>query len=169
MPALSNHIIIEAPADAVWEVVGHQFGHIGQWATAIPASTTDCSAPSTAGAPVAGRVCQTGIRLISEVTETIVAYDETGRTLTYEATAGTPAFVTKARNRWQVTALDGQRTDVAFEAQVEVRGLLGRAVRWWILAQAGHEGRHILDDLKHYVEHSAPCPRKQQQLSRARR
>jgi hypothetical protein len=34
-------------------------------------------------------------------------------------------------------------------------------------AQAGRTGRYLLDDLKHYVEHGAPSPRKQRQLDRA--
>jgi hypothetical protein len=36
---------------------------------------------------VPGRVCRTGVALVPEVTETIVAFDDTGRTLTYEADA----------------------------------------------------------------------------------
>ncbi len=164
MSRLSNHITVEAPADAVWEVVAHQFDRIGQWATAVPASTAHGGAPSTFGAPVAGRVCRTGVRLVPEVTEAIVAYDEAGRTLTYEAITGMPAFVTAARNRWRVTALDERRTRIAVEAQFEVRGVLGRLARWWILRQVGRTGRHLLDDLKHYVEHGAPSPRKQRQL-----
>jgi hypothetical protein len=30
--------------------------------------------------PVAGRVCQTGVRLVPRVTETLIAYDEVNRT-----------------------------------------------------------------------------------------
>lgn len=44
-----------------------------------------------------GRVCRTGVSLAPEVTETIIAYDKPGRTLTYQATAGMPDFVTVAR------------------------------------------------------------------------
>jgi hypothetical protein len=172
MSSLTSHIIITAPADAVWEIVAHRFDRIGDWATAIPSSTpspTWAGGSSAAGAPVGGRVCQTGLRLVPEVTETVVTYDETGRTLTYEATAGVPAFVTAARNQWRVTVLDGDRTEIGFTAQLEVRGLLGRLARWWLLARVGRDGRHVLADLKHYVEHGTPSPRKQRQLTRAGR
>ena len=95
-----------------------------------------------------------------------MAYDDTVRTLTYQATAGLPAFIALARNQWQVTALDGARTRVAFTAQVELRGLLGQLAWWILLAQIRHTGRHLLADLKHYVEHGAPSPRKQRHLAR---
>lgn len=167
MASLSNHVVIEAPADVVWEVVAHQFDRIGEWATAIPSSAGGGVGPPSVDAPVPGRVCHTGIRMVPEVAETIVAYDEDRRTLTYEATAGMPAFVTRARNRWQVTALDSRQSRVAFEGEIELRGLFGRLAVGLLLIQLGRTGRHLLDDLKYYVEHSTLSPRKQRQLSRA--
>jgi carbon monoxide dehydrogenase subunit G len=185
MPELSTHLIVHAPADAVWEVIGPRFAQIGDWATAIPASSAiPTPTPGSAGAapapglpavvsagvgaPVAGRVCTTGLRLIPEVTETLVAYDEANRTLTYEA-SGMPAFVTTARNTWTVTPLDQHRTRVSLHAQFHTRGLLGRLARWVILAQVERTSRHLADDLRHYVETGIPSPRKQRQLRRARR
>jgi len=117
MSMLTRQITVEAPADAVWDLVGRRFDRIGDWATAIPASTAIASAPpgtaptrspalTVVDAPVAGRVCQTGVRLLPQVTETIVAYDDAARTLTYQAN-GLPAFVATARNNWTVTPLDG--------------------------------------------------------------
>jgi hypothetical protein len=91
----------------------------------------------------------------------IIEYDEAGRTLTYEASAGMPAFVSLARNTWRVTAIEGDRTVASFAAQLEVRGALGRLPRWWLLAQVGRNGGYLLADLKHFVEQGAASPRKQ--------
>ena len=107
MPTLSRHLIVDAPADAVWEVIGHQFGRIGAWATAIPRSApipapTTSAAPTraaqsaTSDAPVAGRVCHTGLRLVPQITERLVAYDDANRTLTYQAEQR-PRFLKTAR------------------------------------------------------------------------
>lgn len=161
MSALSNEIVIEAPADTVWRVIAHEFDRIGDWATAIPASEA-LVAGCAVQAPVAGRVCHTGLRMAPNVTETIVAYDEAARTLTYEATDGIPAFVTLARNQWQVIALDDGRSRVCFHAQLQVRGMWGKLFRWWLLARVGRDGKHLLDDLKHFLEHGTPSPRKTQ-------
>jgi hypothetical protein len=165
MSLLTSHMIVTAPAGSAWEVVAHRFDQIGEWATVIPSSAATAE-PSGVDAPVAGRVCRTGLRQAPEVTETIVAYDDTARTLTYEATAGMPGFLTMARNTWRVTALDSVRSEVTFTAQVEVRGLLGRLAWWVLLLQVHRTGRHLLADLKYYVEHGTPSPRKQRQQAR---
>lgn len=141
MTRLTNTIVVDVPAQRVWEEIAHRFDRIGDWATAIPASTAHPIAGSAIGAPVAARICQTGIRMVPTATEKIVAYDEAARTLTYEAIAGIPAFVTLARNRWQVTPLGEDRAEVTFDARLEVRGLLGRLARWWLLARVGRTGR----------------------------
>jgi Polyketide cyclase / dehydrase and lipid transport len=137
MSTLSRHFIIAESADAVWDLVGRRFGRIGDWATAIPTSTAightfDQTASSAVSeivdAPVAGRVCQTGIRLMPQVTETIVAYDDATRTLIYQA-SGLPGFVTTARNTWTVTPLEQRRTRVSLQAQFDTRGLARRPRR----------------------------------------
>ncbi|MGP4096627.1 hypothetical protein [Nonomuraea sp. KM90] len=85
--------------------------------------------------------------------------------MTYEAT-GAPAFVTLARNRWHITPIDADSARATYEGRFETRGALGGLARWWILAQVNRTGRHLLDDLKHYVERGTPSPRKPRQLGR---
>jgi hypothetical protein len=174
MPDLYTEFVVAAPAEAVWEMIGRRFDRIGEWATAIPASTALPPAPTPAlsrsplvGAPVAGRVCTTGVRLMPEVTETLVAYDDANRTLTYEG-SGLPRFVTTARNTWTVTPLDERHCRVRLRARFDTRGLLGLLGRWAILAQVRRTSRHLAHDLGHYAETGTPSPRKQRQLARAR-
>jgi carbon monoxide dehydrogenase subunit G len=158
MPKISTELAIDAPADAVWRVLGPGFARIGDWATAIPAST-----------PVpAGRVCATGLRMVPEVTETLVGYDDATRSLTYEA-SGMPAFVTTARNTWTVIPLGEHRCRVTVNARFDTRGLLGSLAGRLLLLQVGRTSRHLADDLRHYVEHGIPSPRKRRQLSRKNR
>lgn len=178
MSMLTRQFTVEASADAVWDLVGRRFDRIGDWATAIPASTaiaatpsgrapTRTPAPTVMDAPVAGRVCQTGVRLLPQVTETIVAYDDAARSLTYEA-SGLPTFVATARNTWIITPLDERCTRITLYAQFDTRGLIGALARWVILIQVGHTSRHLAEDLRYYLEYGIPSPRKQKQLRRAR-
>ncbi len=166
MPDLSTEFVVSAPADVVWEVIGRRFDRIGEWATAIPASTAlpRSAGQQIRGAPVAGRACTTGVRLVPRVTETLVFYDDADRTLTYEA-GGMPAFVTTARSTWTVTPLDEQSCRVTVRARFVTRGLLGRLGRWAILAEAARTGRYLADDLRHYAETGSPSPRKQRQYA----
>jgi len=183
MRELSTEFVVAAPADAVWDVIGRRFDRIGEWATAIRASTAVLPPAGSAtaqavtrlpvgqiigGAPVAGRVCTTGVRLVPRVTETLVAYDEANRTLTYEG-SGMPAFVTTAGNTWTVTPLDERRCRVTMQARFVTRGLLGHLGRWAILAQIRRTSRYFADDLRHYVQTGGTSPRKQRQLRRAAR
>ena len=173
MPQLSTHLSIDAPADQVWDLIGPGFARIGEWATSIQASTAVPTMPvpaaaTTAGAvsaPVAGRACATGVRLVPQVTETLVAYDPASRTLCYEA-SGLPAFIVTARNTWSVSPTGERTCHVTLSAHVQTRGLLGLLGRWALLAQVRYTSRHLEADLRHYIKHGTPSPRKQRQLSR---
>jgi hypothetical protein len=111
---------------------------------------------------------QTGIRLVGEITETLTAYDDANRTLTYQA-AGMPAFVTLARNTWTVTPIDARTSRVSLRARFDTHGPLGLLGRWAILAQTRRTSRHLADDLRQYIETGRPSPRKQRQQRRAPR
>ena len=169
MPQLTTHLSIDPPADAVWQVIGPGFARIGDWATAIPASTAiTAPAPAAAHAPVQGRTCSTGTRLVPAITESLTSYDEQNRTLAYQA-SGLPAFITAARSTWMV-APDGEAAcRVTVTGDFRARGVLGLVGCWAILAQARLATRNLQADLRHYVRHGTPSPRKQRQLGRAQR
>lgn len=162
MTELSDSIDVDVAADLVWNILANRFDRIGQWATAIPASAPAATATALidVGAPIPARVCDTGIRPIPQVTETIIAFDPGARTLTYQATAGMPNFVTAARNTWTVTELDLQRCRVCYDAELSTQGLIGLIARPLMLARVARDGRHLLTDLKHYAETGRPSPRK---------
>jgi Polyketide cyclase / dehydrase and lipid transport len=168
MTTLHAEVIIDAPAAAVWEVVAHQFDRIGEWATAIVSSAPTPGPSPIARAPVAGRACRTGIALVPQVTERIVAYDEANHTLTYQA-VDTPSFLGTARNQWRVTTLDESRTRVSLDATVQVHGILGRLMYLVLGLQIARTRPQFLHDLKHFVEHGRPSPRKQRQFRAPRR
>jgi hypothetical protein len=115
---------------------------------------------------VAGRACTTGVRLLPQITETLVAYDPASRTLTYEA-SGLPAFIITARNTWSVIPAEAHACRVILSADFQTRGMLGLLGHWAILAQVRYTSRHLEADLRHYIRHGTPSPRKRRQLSRA--
>jgi hypothetical protein len=164
---IRKHAIVNASADEVWAVVAHEFDRIGAWATAVPASHEAAHAAAPAGCPVGGRACQTTMRRFPEAEERIVAYDEQARTLTYEAARGLPGFVATARNTWRVVAIDDRRSQVSIAATVTTRGLAGPLMGLAMRLAMGRVGVRVLDDLRHYVEHKTPSPRKQRQLDDA--
>lgn len=168
MAILRAEVSIDAPAAAVWEVVAHQFDRVGEWATAIPSSTPAHTVTQGTGVPVAGRICRTGMALVPEVTERIVAYDEARRTLTYQG-EGLPRVLGIPRNQWRVETVVDRRTRVSLEATLPVRGVVGRLMYLLLRRRLARAGAQLLDDLKHYVEQGHPSPDKQRQLRQSHR
>jgi hypothetical protein len=179
MPEITAQLRIDAPAGRVWEVIGPGFARIGEWASVIPASahvpvpaTTPAPAaglPTAAAAPpVTGRVCTTGSRLLPQVTELLIAYDPARRTLTYQA-SGMPSFVTLARNTWTVIPAGESASLVSLTAQFQTRGVMGLVARWVVAIQSRRNARLLQADLRHYLSHGIPSPRKQRQLGGLRR
>lgn len=107
-------------------------------------------------------------KMVPEVEEHIIAYDETNRSLTYQG-HGMPKFIKTARNRWHVEALGGRRSRVSLEATLESQGIFGRLMYVFLRLQLARVGPQFLSDLKYYVEHGDPSPRKQRQPRLAKR
>jgi Polyketide cyclase / dehydrase and lipid transport len=173
MPKLTTHLTIDAPAGQVWQVIGPGFARIGDWATSIPASAAipapapAAASAAVASAPVTGRTCSTGTRLVPRIAETLTGYDEQRRTLTYQA-GGLPACITTTRSTWTVIPAGETGCRVTVTGHFRSRGVLGLLGCWAILARARLAARHLQADLRHYVKHGTPSPRKQRQLSRSR-
>jgi hypothetical protein len=100
------------------------------------------------------------MRAFPAVTERIVAYDETNRTLTYQAT-GLPALLGAARNTWRVSSIGQRQARAGFDGVLETRGAAGLLIALPLRLRMRRETRTVLDDLKHYAEHGTPSESKQ--------
>lgn len=153
------HLDIDAGASQVWEVLGHRFMSVGEWAAPISHS---CAIGDSPPAPGVERECHTvgmGPVAPGTVRERLTAFDAKLRTLSYEAAGGMPSFIAGAVNRWSVDESGPHRSQVRMHATFTVRGpirLFTPLIRW----QMRREARLVLLDLKHYVEHGTPHPRK---------
>lgn len=153
------HQDIESAASRVWQVVGDRFMHVGEWAGPVSHS---CPVGSETPAIGIERECHTvGVGPVppGKLRERLTAFDSESMSLAYEASAGMPGFVASATNRWSVVAVGAGRSRLLMHATFRLRGamrLLKPLVRW----RMRREARLVLNDLKHYVEHGTPHPRK---------
>jgi hypothetical protein len=157
---ITGHTIIDAPASDVWHVIAHQFAAIGQWASSIPSSYAAPEAPAPIGAEVGARVCATGVRGFQDVHEQFVSYDEEARRFAYEATAGLPWILRHAKNQWQVFPVDEAHCQVEAQAVVDLRAFPGILLAPLLRIQMTRLGQQTFEELKYYVEHGRPHPRK---------
>lgn len=154
---LATEIVIDAPAAATWRVLGERFGHIGEWAAPILASTLE--GEPRPGAVRTCRIPRVGPVRAGEVQERLTAFDPSTMTLAYEAITGTPAFIRRAVNRWSVVAEGDRRSRVRSHATLELRGAM-RLLAPLIGRQMRRVGVRVLEELRHHVEHGRPHPRK---------
>jgi hypothetical protein len=85
--------------------------------------------------------------------------------LAYESVAGLPGFIRRVVNRLSVQPISEHRCRVCSHAAFELRGpvsLVGPLFIWRMRVNA----TRVLDELRHYLEHGQPHPRKQRILAR---
>ncbi|SRR6266700_4541501 len=157
---LKSHMTINASAKKVWHVLAHDFDTIGQWASAIPRSQAIADLPAPVGAQVGGRICTTAVPGFAAVQETFMSYDEASMHFAYQATEGRPWFLKHAENHWMVRSLGPQTSLVETRAELDVRLFPGLFLAPLLKLHMGRVGAQSLEELKYYVEHDQPHPRK---------
>jgi hypothetical protein len=157
---IKGQTTVNAPASDVWWVIAHQFDAIGQWASSISTSYAAPEVTPPVGAEVGARVCATGARGFKDIQEQFISYDEEAMRFAYEATAGLPWIVRHAENRWQVRALDESHCRVEAQAVVDLRPVPGLVLAPLLRLQMTRLGVRTFEELKYYVEHGRPHPRK---------
>ena len=148
-------VVINAPAEDAWAVIGERFGDIGEWASAITESVVD-------GPPAVGRVRTCRVAGFGPITagvirERLIEFNPEARSLSYEAAAGMPWFIADAVSRWSVHAGPGSACTVRIHATLGLRlaaRLVSPALRWRMRADT----RRALAELRHRVETGQPAP-----------
>ena len=165
---LHDQITINAPANTVWHLLAHDFANIGQWASSIPTSKANRTLPVPAGAGVGGRVCSTTVPGFGDVEESMTSYDEGSMRFAYQATQGRPWFLKHAENHWSVRSLGPQTSLVETRAEIAINTFPGVFLAPLFRLQMARIGAQTLEELKYYVEHGQPHPRKLRALHKQR-
>lgn len=114
---IRQHRVVNASAKRAWEVLGEEWGDIDEWSSVIAHSDFT----PVRGKPAVGakRTCE--IPGSPGFKETVLSYDERGRTISHVADEGMPPFVRRAENTWSVTPLGPNRSriDMHFTGQIQ--------------------------------------------------
>ncbi|MEM6647690.1 MAG: SRPBCC family protein [Bacteroidota bacterium] len=156
---VNQSIHINAPADAVWAVLAHQFYHADRWLSSIYHSERRDAVATVGDFPLdsGGRACDTSLGLFRE---TVRHYDERKRSFGYEAEGDKmPFFVRSLQNNWTVTPHgNGSTVDMRLEARLlpVFAQLMGPVMK----RQFAKVTTEAVEELKYYVERGEPHPRK---------
>jgi len=158
---MKDKITINATADRAWEILAHQFGSIGEWASIITESKAVVDEGEADFNSVTGRVCTA--KGFGDTVEELTHYDEESKCFTYKAIEGLPFFIKSAENNWSVHALSEEITEVRSRAEIEISffpGFFLAPVFKYVMARKGKE---MFEELKFYLEQGQPHPRKLKQ------
>ncbi len=151
----SKQIIVNAPAEKVWGVLGRDFANVGNWATLVSHSEVNTEAPVVNNSPVGGRLCSTSIGKISEE---FTAYDDQNMSFSFKGVITSKLFSNLISSN-KVTAIDDNTSEVTVTPNVELT-FLGTMMFPLIKLQLSKAVSGALDDLKYYVENGKPSPAK---------
>lgn len=165
---IDKTIQVNAPAEKVWDVLGHQFHDAGTWASSIEHSGPHEAGPVVGDAPFAqnGRACATSL---GPFRETIQHYDE--RTMRFGYTAEgdkMPFFVKRLQNNWTVKPNGPNRSTVVMEMEAKLLPVFAQVMGPLMKRQFDKVLTETTDDLKYYLEHDRPSPRKVEADRRAK-
>lgn len=148
-------IAINQSIDAVWEVLGNQFGQISNWASLIRESKVYGEAKLN-GLNYSIRETNT----LSGITkQEITSFKPENYSLSYKSIAGTPPIIKEVRAQWSLTKKDSNSTDLVMDFTADMKGL-GFILAPIAKIKLNKIGDELLDDLKYYLENGKPSPRK---------
>ncbi len=112
---------INAPASAVWDLMGEGFGDISEWLDAVTKSTIN--GPVETGAV---RICELKPAPGAPDTlhEKLTEFDPKTRRVAYDVVDGLPGFIRKVNASWVFEPAGGERT--------KVTNVLTMEVAWWM-------------------------------------
>lgn len=161
---IETEVMVNRPARAVWAVLGEQFGEAHLWGSALLHSRGH-------GKPLHQQVCESrtcDVKGMGRIHERLLDFDPERFALAYEVVEGFPFFVARGVNRWTLTPEGKQATKVYSLATITTRGVIGALMAPMLKMQMASLMRRSVEELKHYVEHGSPHPRKLKALALAR-
>ena len=151
----SKDIVINAPAEKVWDILAHKFADVGQWSRLVSQSTVNNDAQKVSNSPVGGRLCETSIGKISEE---FTAYDEEGMTFSFKGVITSKVFSNVISTN-AVTAIDENTSKVTVTPNIDLKAL-GILMYPLIKMNLGKLIKQGLTDLKYFAENDKPSPEK---------
>jgi hypothetical protein len=156
-----KEVIIENNIEAIWEVMGNQFGDVHLWSSNFLESRP------------AGESVFQGLEYSTRVTvtergETIQELDEfntANHSLSYHITKGAPEVVEKASAVWSLSPKETNSTKAIFEFSMKVKDVVNEAMASKIKSGLMLAATEMAEELKYYMENGKPHARKAAQLT----
>jgi len=122
---ITKTIIINKPAEQVWDLVAHQFDKAHLWMGPIPDSRPLNLGKGLKGAPMEGRICDLSDDSNgAQVKEVITEFSETSKSLAFDVLpVNNPAIIPIKQNhvKMSVRAIGSDKAEVTWTASPELK------------------------------------------------
>lgn len=155
---IKRQFTVNTSADKVWQILGHHFDRVADWASGVYVSQGKPSARVLPDAPYSGRVCET---VIGYLDETITRYDEKERIVAYIAKSKKmPFFVKHLSNHWTETLLNNNQCRVEMCMETALLPVFNLIMAPVMRMQLNPVIEETIEELKYFAENGLPHPRK---------
>lgn len=152
-----QEVIIDAPIDEAWEVLGPQFQDVHKWASSVKHSTS-LNNESLNGSTCNERGCT--VKGVGEIKEKLLTYSPENYSLSYQVHEGMPKMIKYASNNWQLIDLGNGKTKLKLKIRLETKGFMGWLMGGMMKKKMTKLSGEIAEEFKYYVETGKPHPRK---------
>jgi hypothetical protein len=152
---IKQELSIDKNVEAVWDVMGNQFGEVHLWSSNFIES-------KPGGDKIFEGIGYSNRITLTERGETIQAldaFDTTNYSLSYHITKGAPAIAKKASAVWSLKSISKNETIVILEFELITKGVIGYVMASKINNKIEAAAKGLAEELKFYVETNTPHQR----------
>lgn len=162
---MSKQVVVNVPANDLWQIIGPEFADAGRWSTAVDHSAGHGEGKFD-GAACDTRSCDLSAKGFSSVNERITAYDKSNRIMAFDVFEGMPGFVTYMNNRTVITDLGQGQSQAELQITMHMKPFMGGLMGGMLKKNLSNLIDSALDDLKVYAETGKPSARKQARMKK---
>ncbi len=161
-----QEVIINAPIEKAWEILGPQFADAHKWASSIKHSES-LNEESLNGSTCTQRGCN--VKGMGDIKEKLLSYSLENHSLSYEVHEGMPKMVKYASNNWELIDLGNGKTKLKMTIKMETQGFMGWLMGGMMKKKMTKLSADITEEFKYYVEIGSPHARKIKALKKQRK
>jgi len=154
---INTEVLVDAPAEKAWQIIGEKFGDFGEWTTALDSSFLK----GTLGVG-AIRVCHTrsvGLFPPAIVEEQLIDFDPKHHRYTYIVTKGMPSMFKKAQNSWSIESISQTSCIIHSHVVLELKLWL-RPFSWLLTMLLKRDMKKFFAEMAYFIEYGKVHPRK---------
>lgn len=156
--------IINVSADDLWELVGPGFADVHHWSRAVDHATVS-GEPQFEGATCSERYCDINAKGFTSISEELIEYNESEKTLAYKAYAGLPGFVHYVQNRWVIMEVGPGQSRLQMTITVRMKPFMGSLMGGMFRKNLNTTIDGVMEDLKIYSETGNISEAKRQRIT----